>query len=502
MKGRAGADLWPHVGAVLLLGLVGELTVAEDLHVEGEIGSVLARDRDGDGLAELWVSYHAAGQRWLGIFQGKKPYAGQPQQSISVDPQAILYTLGDFDEAPGLDLVLLARTSGVLFPLASSAPALSPRKLLDVDLFFVAPSRSVFPPWLAREAMDIDGDGVADLVLPERNRLHVRFGASRAAGQQAPATPWRGSAIVPVGYYPLSDSREAKVSRVVEDFAEEDKTPPPLHDSAAGSPYPLFRDFDGDGRVDVVVKQPGQFLEVYRQVEKGVFSTAPTFRLELEWAKKATSLDLVDLNGDQRLDIVGAQLLLKDLATEVRIFIHDPSRSDLGLVEARQILRVQGFFRRPTLADLNGDGRLDLAVSPYRVDLLEGLKKSLVDEVQLTHEVFLGTAASPFERRPSYLEKFLLRTQDLESGRVAQPILAGRDITGDGRPDLLFVDGGQALRLYRCVQTAPLRYEEVTAFRQKVEEPLRVEVLQLDADPGDEILLRHKRRVEVLRGRP
>jgi len=466
----------------------------EDLNVEGQITSVLARDCDGDGLAELWVSSHEGRQRLLGLFQGKKPYSGQPDRSITVDPQAILYTLGDFDGSPGLDLVLLSRTSGVLVPFAPSAGAAQapgPRKLFDADLFFAEPSRTVFPPWLSRAHLDINGDGREDLAVPERNRLRLLFGSSGDFGGE--------SAVVPAGYHSLFDSREARASKVIEDFAEEDKSPSPLYDGAASSPYPLFQDFNGDGRLDVIVKQPGQRLEVYLQSGSRAFPQAPDVQVELEWARKATALELPDLNGDRRLDLVGVQLLLKDLATEVRICIQDPSRPDSGFVEPKQILRVQGFFRRPALADLDGDGRIDLAVSPYRVDMLESLKKSVVEEIEITHEVFLGGGDTPFERRPSYQEKLLLRTQDLESSRVTQPIVAGRDITGDGRPDLLFLGGGQLLRLFRAVEARPLRYEEDSAFRQKVEDPQRVQVLPLDREPGDEILLFYKRRLEVLR---
>src|SRR5262245_56641313 len=94
------------------------LASAETLNVDGEITSVLTRDQDGDGLQEIWVSYQKEGQRFLGIFRGTPSHSKSPDSVVAVDPQAILYMVGDFDPAPGLELLLFSRTSAVLYPLS------------------------------------------------------------------------------------------------------------------------------------------------------------------------------------------------------------------------------------------------------------------------------------------------------------------------------------------------------------------------------------------------
>lgn len=474
----------------------------EELNVEGTISSYLARDLDGDGYLEILASYAEGGQRTLGVFRGGKSFAKQPDARYPVDPQAVAYTLADLGPDPGLELVLLSRSSVVAgsFARAGQDPGAGAReyqKLVDLDGFLAAPSRSAFPAWLARKKLDLDGDGRDDVVLPERSRLRILLGAPADA---PPGSPFRSAIALPVAFYGLNDSREERLGKVVEDFAEEDKTPPPILEGANAFPYPLFVDFDGDGRLDVVVKQPGQVLEIFLQREPGKWDLEPSHHLSIPWAKKSSALELVDLNGDRKLDLVQVELALKDLATEIRVFIQSPGQPDLGFTEARQALRVQGFFRRPTLEDVNGDGRVDLSASPYRVDLLEKARSSLVEEVEMTHEVFLGTGDPPFERRPSYLERFLLRTSDLEEGKVGQPILAGRDFTGDGKPDLLFIDGGQSLRLYRQVSSSPLKFEESRAFAERVGDPDNVASRQLDPSPGEEVILQFKRRLEIRRG--
>ena len=233
----------------------------------------------------------------------------------------------------------------------------------------------------------------------------------------------------------------------------------------------------------------------------GAFSPAPDLSLEAPWTKDATSLQLADLNGDRKLDAVAARLLLKDLATEVQVFVQDPNPPGQGFAVPRQVLRVQGFFRSPVLADADRDGRLDLLVSTYRVDLLDQLKKSAVDEVELTHEIYAGGAETPFERRPSFQEKFLLRTRDLEGGSSRASLFAGHDLTGDGRPDILFIDGGRSLRLHRSVAGKPLRFEELPAFVERIEDPIALEITDLDGHGGEDVILRYERRLEVHRGR-
>lgn len=495
--GRVGLPL--RLGA--LLALTAALCCADDLNVEGELKSFVARDQDKDGLSELWVAYFSSGQRFLGLFRGQKTYSKAPDRVLPIDEQAILYSLGDYDSAPGLDLLLLSRSHGVLCPLAPGDAGGGYRKVVDTDLFFTVPSRHLAPQWLSKNRLDIDQDGVDDLVLPERTRLRILFGAPKKDDANASGSPWRSTVDLPVTYYPLYDSREERVSKVIEDFAEEDKSPLPIYDGASAYPYPVFRDFDGDGQLDLILKLPGPRLEVFRQSQPGVFSQSPNLKLEIRWAKDSSGLEWTDLNGDRKLDLVSTELLLKDLTTEVKVFIQDDSRADHGFVEPRQALRVEGFFRRPVLADVNGDTRLDLCVSPYRVDLLEKLNQRVVEEMELSHKVFLGTRETPFERRPSFQERFLVKTQELDSTSTRPPILAGHDLTGDGRADLLLVDGGRSLRLYRSVSERPLKFEEVKAFANKVDDPIDVEALSLDNEPGDEIVLRFERRLQILRAR-
>ena len=459
---------------------------AEVLHVEGEVTAFTARDMDGDRRAEIVVSYHASGQRFLGIFRAGASYARAPDSVVPVDPQAILYSLGDHDGKPGADLVLLSRSSGVLYPIDARERS-GVRKLFSADLFFRMPSATAIPPWLADSKLDIDGDGSEDFLVPEKRRLRIVRGSGLPERE------------LPISYYLLTDSREEEIESAVEDFLEEDKSPSPYLEAEGAYPFPVIADFDGDGLLDIIVKQLGHSLAVYRQSPAGEFDRIPHLSVSIPWSRTATDFRFADLNGDRKLDAVSADLRLQETATDVQVFIQDPSREASGFAQPLQVVRVQGFFRRPELGDADGDGRLDLFVSSYRLDLIGNLKKSVVEEMEIRHEVFRGAKDTPFEKRPGFQQSFSVKTKDLRPETSRKLVHSGRDVTGDGVPDVLFVDGGSALRLYRGRGRGELGYMEDTAFRERIEYPVELRIAQLDASNGAEVILRYERRLAVLR---
>ena len=488
----AAASAW--IGAIVLLACGVSFVRADELFVEGSVSGVLARDLDGDGFSEMLVSYHRDERRFLAVFRGGKTYARAPEHVVPVDPQAVLFAVGDHDPAPGLELVLISRGSGVIYPLGDSASG-DYRRLFKTDLFFNMPSVTRLPVWLSRSALDLDGDGREDFVLPEKNKLRV-LARRENEGEEV---RWGGDWKLGVSYYLLIDGRRQRMRKAIESFADVNQEQARVLETSGAFPFPVFTDFDGDGRVDIVTKQFGNVLTVFLQKPSGGFDAEPQISVEIPWAGDLASLIIDDLDGDGRQDLLASRILLKELATEIRVFEQDSGQPGHGFLKPRQILQVSGLFRRPALGTTGASDRKDLLVATYRLDLLQQLEGDTVDELEITYQIFPAGTDTPFRRRPSFKQKFPLKTGLFRRGRRRPPIYIGNDLTGDGRSDVLFIDNGGWLRLYRGRSGGSLAYDEVKEFAVKVREPKRVSLVNLDDAPGEEAVLEFSRSVQVLR---
>jgi len=473
---------------------------AEELFVEGEISSFLARDMDGDGRLELWVSYHENERRFLALFAGGKRFRRAPDRVIGVDPQAVLFTVGDFGAQPGLDLVFVSRSSGVALPVGDPS---SRYGLFRTDLFFNMPSPRDLPPWLGREPVDLDGDGREDFLVPERRQLRVLMGWQEDAANGEGA--WRHDVALPIDLYALVDGEQARIRNAMAQFADIAERGDVVLATTGAFPYPVIDDFDSDGRLDLIVKRPGNAIEVYRQTAPGQFHRQPIG--QFPWMAKSTSVQLIDIDGDGRLDLVASNLLLKELATEVRVYLQGSADVSDGAAQPssisyfdkpQQALRISGFFRRAAIVDVNGDERADLVVAPYRVDRLDQLRNQAVDELEITYQVFLKKNATSFARTPALKQEFRLRTAALGGGSKRPSIYFGEDVTGDGRGDVLFIDPKRWLRLYGAVGGG-VAYEEVTGFATRIPDPQSVSLVDLDGRAGVEVILRCERSLQVHR---
>ncbi len=465
------------------------LGAAEEIFVAGEISALLLRDIDLDGRDDILVSFAASGQRSVALFRNQKRFSAAPDQVVPIDPQAIFFAVRDYDPAPGLELVLMSRSSGVLLPLVGTAP---PRRLLACEAFFNLPSREELPAWFSTLPLDLDADGTEDFIVAERDRLKLLFGPPRPARDFA----WGGDVGIDlaVQFYTLVDGRQERIRRSVADFAGLSGDDDYLLQSAGAFPFPIFKDFDGNGLTDVIVKTAGRRLDIHFQTQPRRFSRRSLG--EQKWLKGTSSVSFRDVNGDGKLDVIASQLLLRDLATEVRVYLQDPADEELGLGRPHQILRSSGFFSRPRFGDSSGDGRADLIVTPYRVDLLEQLKRETVDEVEISYQVYEAAASGGFKRRPTMQRDFVVRTGVLEASDEA-PIVCDQDFDGDGRVDVLYIDRGGLLRL-ECVR-GEASLEEERSAAARVRNPRRIRTGDLDARPGVEALLVFERSVQIHR---
>ncbi|CAO3454929.1 hypothetical protein [Azospirillum argentinense] len=197
---------------------------------------------------------------------------------------------------------------------------------------------------------------------------------------------------------------------------------------------PVFVDIDGDGDLDVLVGNIGINLQFYRNVGS---ATAPSFTLDAATAPfglSGTTMStpaFADLDGDGDLDVLvgsnsGSLLFLRNIGTATA-----PSFT----LEATNPFGLSTFIplASPSIADLDGDGDLDILVGSQGGDTLFYRN--------------VGTATAP-----SFT---LVGTNPFglgNSGGQASPTMV--DIDGDGDLDILVGNIIGDTVVYRNVGTA------------------------------------------------
>ncbi|NUB28299.1 DUF4347 domain-containing protein, partial [Azospirillum brasilense] len=197
---------------------------------------------------------------------------------------------------------------------------------------------------------------------------------------------------------------------------------------------PVFVDIDGDGDLDVLVGNIGINLQLYRNVGN---ATSPSFTLEaatdpfgLSGATMSTPA-FADLDGDGDLDVLvggssGSLLFLRNVGTATAPSFTLEATNPFGLSNVVPLAS-------PSIADLDGDGDLDILVGSQGGDLLFYRN--------------VGTATAP-----SFT---LVGTNPFglgNSGGQASPSMV--DIDGDGDLDILVGNVTGDTAVYRNVGTA------------------------------------------------
>ena len=282
-----------------------------DLSIVGvrKATSLTANDFNGDGRLDLAMLSGENGQMSVLLDQGVTPFTHEALASFDVGTSAGAMTINDFNEDGQLDAAICHHDTDEVWVLIGNGngtfqPAIRVRvPVIKAHTHTIA-------------SADVNRDKHLDLLLAESddNRAWVLLGDG--AGGFAPSS---GSPI-PTGNHPYG---------VVTD------------------------DFDGDGNLDFATPNwYGKSVSVFLGDGTGRFTGAP--KSPLTGFNSPTALDAGDLTGDGIVDLV----LGNDDSSEVQILVGDGKGG--FAVGAMPNLQAQADCFTPTLADFNGDGKLDV----------------------------------------------------------------------------------------------------------------------------------------------
>jgi hypothetical protein len=364
----------------------------------------------GDGFASV---IHVR----LGQGNGTFTAAAASPISIQTDSRANSITVSDFNNDGKPDLVYTDNQQ-----ITTSANGVSVNVYLGDGTGSFTFKATYSVPTLPGKTVvaDLSGDGKPDIITPTRfDTLSVRLGTGDGT--------FGAEAILSTGGWPV-DVAVADVNR--------DGKPDVLSVNLFGGDVTVFlgtgtgtftsapsiqvgsgpadlslADLNADGRLDmVVVNSDIDSISLYYGNGTGGFTPAgaPT----LDTTQTPSRMASADINGDGKLDFVVSVAGAGFVAGTVRPYLGDGS----GGFTAGTPVTVGISPRGLDIADLNGDGKLDIAVPNFNGS---------------TVTVLLGDGAGGF------------------SATGASPIAVGTrpntvkiaDINGDGKPDLTVANG-------------------------------------------------------------
>ena len=458
MRTRA---LLPTAIALAAAALLGGSSRADDqrlplrlwsLRLPGtELGLEVA-DMNGDGLQDLVIAHMRATTgvaRSVSIYeQGLRGdrFPAEPALVMDAPADACTFAAGDFDPHPGGEVVFLCPDRVELVQRSGAR-----RVVVRVASFFDYPERGGLPLWDL--AWDLDGDGAPELLVPTKTGYLI---LGRPGGGPLAQV---GQVDVPLDLRFGPTFETTLLNRFLSASARLRRL------SAA--------DLNGDGRTDLVGYLEGG-LASFHQRPDGGFPRRPDAQKPLDVvqgdaAKKGgegeqkdgseafanVRLTLEDVDGDGRADLLVTRTLgelgvFQTMRTQQLVFC----AKDDGTWDERRpaaVLNLKGITDDPTLVDWDGDGRKDLVLSSYRMDMFTNVRRAIAESLTITYMIFRQTddAEARFRDEPDLVFDVEVPLEVLQTRGGHQAVILRADLDGDGIHDMISrrPDGGLQVEL-------------------------------------------------------
>ncbi len=426
-------DAWKVTGNALRIGRFGR---------ELERLTVTAGDVDGDGDLDLLLGDRTGAVRWVENVGTAKAPAWRERPELVMQPSPRGYSaplLVDLDGDGKLDL-LVGGGDGRIWMLRNTGSAKQPRWQLESTAYADIDVGSNSVPALA----DIDGDGDLDLFVgngrglvifyrnegsakePDFRLAATRFGDIGVGGAAAPAFfDWNEDKLPDL----VIGNREGRLALVLNENSSSEAPPRrwKVHSLAWEGiqmrPYsaPLFADFNGDGKPDLLVADGEGNVRLYLN---GGSERPPAAATPPPAQKGAPAGAAKQAAAPQPNSPAGNEVPAEAAEAEKSLAPQPPSFRLAS--ETYADIRVNGRAV-PAFGDLDGDGDLDLLVGTGRGTVL-----------------FYRNTGTPKEAKWKLVPGSLL---DQPAGRNASILLV--DVDGDGLLDLLVGSEDGRVVLYR-----------------------------------------------------
>lgn len=218
-------------------------------------------------------------------------------------------------------------------------------------------------------------------------------------------------------------------------------------------------DQNGDGRLDLVTHYEDR-VSVHLGEATGGLADKPSWQRwyqtrtkeELETRDSGTSAELVDLDGDRILDLVLTKIGGGITTLKTKVMFHRGLATGGFEEQATQTFEDQGFAALARYEDADGDGQLEM-LQPFSevsiVSMSRALLQSKIDlEVRIRRR---STEKGQFFAPKPIQALDTSFGMDLSVGAALRGTapLFGHDFDGDGQRDVILSQGGEEMQLLR-----------------------------------------------------
>ena len=304
--------------------------------------------------------------------------SGPSQPPFDIDPDVVAFTFVDCADAPGLELILLTPEL-VVAVAAGQAGALDYRRLAQHQLLWPAADPAAVLP-LRTAAIDFDGDGHTDLLLPKPDGWSVllqdRDGEAVKLARTATFTlpKWEdsiGKAVRGRGLSAEGNSIELRISG-----GKPVDVAGMLVRTATRTPPCKVIDIDNNGLLDLAMYR-NDTMYAAMQLQAGSLTSweqpLPLPPNRLKALDPAFNVQLPDVNGDGHIDLLLTTSAQQDGDIEVRVDVFLANAKGEWPDKPSSRLRMQQLARPPQLIDVNGDDIDDLVCVTLRTSAMANL---------------------------------------------------------------------------------------------------------------------------------
>jgi len=459
-------------------------------------------DYDGDGDLDLFQAVLAkSGKRYIDVHFQKdgQAFSAAPDLHLEMSPQLVAWNVGDFlsgEGEEGVEILLLASRGAYIRQHSGRLKRFSQD---PISMLLDMPSSQELPLW--NPVADIDGDGKPEVVVATGDGFRILDDDGSTVGEiRVGVTDDR--APVATGSYlgglihTTIGSQELGTLFVPNEDLGVIARPPALF-TANYLPSPVWADVDGDGLLDLTYLRKNK-LSLFIQNEEGKFPKKASQVIELPDNGEADfeQVEWMDLGGGSAADLLfvrsSADFLKQSRPWQVRFYLDPAQKENLEYADA--FLKVSSTFLWVFAKDLNADGRKDICLSNWKLDL--GLLGQGAPQVQHDINGFLADK-NGWANRPAFVWTRTYKVEDFDSFITLDSFVD--DLTGDGQPDFLerSKSGNLEVRRFVGTETKVQVDDEIVAEIPIQALQASVDVQDLNADGIGDFIIQRDGNLEI-----